>query len=168
MTSATEIASSKRRDLLANRERWATNVCDLLKALLKTDYPDMPDLNELEEDECDELLCEIQSAQFSRDSLDHAICKDRRAKEALKRLDINPIDHAFLGDILDPQNDGYITVLELIDGLKRLRGEPRRSDIITVDLMVRTLQERVDDIWKWTHHSVKESMQINRVSLRRQ
>jgi len=158
MASASEIASRKRRELLGDQERWATNVAELLQALLNESHPDLPELNGLEEDQCDELLCEIQQAEFSKESLHRIVRNNPKIQEALRKLDIDMIEHAFLPDILDPQNDGYITVLELVDGLKRLRGEPRRSDIITIDLMVRSLQERIDDIWKWTHYSLKESM----------
>jgi len=158
LSSASEISSKKRREKLEDPERWAVNVCELLQALLKDSHPELPDLNGLEEGDCDELLYDIQQAEFSKEVLHRIVRSDPKAKEALNKLDIDPCDHAFLPDILDPQNDGFITVLELLDGVKRLRGEPRRSDIITVDLMVRSLQQRIDDIWKWTHHGLKESM----------
>jgi len=165
MNSAAKMASRKRRDLLESKDRWATNVCDFLQALFEESQLDLPDLNGLEESECDGLLSEIQQVEFPNEVVDKIVHNDHRAKEALNKLDIDPIDHAFLADILDPQNDGNITVLELIDGLKRLRGEPRRSDIITIDLMVRSLQERIDEIWKWTHHSLKQTIHKSRSEL---
>jgi len=48
-----------------------------------------------------------------------------------------------LVDILDPDRDGAIHILDLVNGLMRLRGQPRRSDVVCVDLMVRSLQSAV-------------------------
>merc|ERR1712050_708623 len=71
------------------------------------------------------------------------LVQEEEAVEALDNLDIDPGDHPYLADILDPDQSGSIGIIELVDGLKRLRGEPRRSDIVTVDLMVRSLQSKV-------------------------
>jgi len=81
---------------------------------------------------------------------------DERVSAALDALDINPDDHAYLFDILDCDNSGAMFVSEVIDGIARLRGEPRRSDIITVDLMVRSIQMQcnslVSNMEKVTEH----------------
>merc|ERR1712232_166212 len=68
------------------------------------------------------------------------------ARQALLNLDIVESDHDHLHDILDPDNGGTIGVLDLMDGLARLRGEPRRSDTISIDLMVRSLQQQVVEV----------------------
>merc|ERR1712232_351927 len=65
------------------------------------------------------------------------------AIEALANLDIDPNDNKKLNDILDPDRDGKIHIVDLVTGLARLRGQPRRSDIVCVDLMVRSLQASV-------------------------
>merc|ERR1712061_292392 len=72
--------------------------------------------------------------------------KDPKVIKALDELDIDRADHKHLSDILDPDKSGDITVLELVTGLKRLRGEPKRSDIISIHLMIRSLHERVDEV----------------------
>jgi len=71
---------------------------------------------------------------------------DKRVIKALNDLDINKDDHNYLFDILDCDNGGAIFMSEVIDGLSRLRGEPRRSDIITVDLMVRSIQNQCNTL----------------------
>merc|ERR1712008_578891 len=91
---------------------------------------------------------DILKAEFPREDFDTVLKQDQSATHALTELDIDPEDHKYLSDILDPDNSGTIGILELVDGLKRLRGEPRRSDTIAIDLMVRSLQEKVDDIWR--------------------
>merc|ERR1712151_1063500 len=74
------------------------------------------------------------------------VTRDVTAQAALHDLDIDPKDHAFLSDILDPDNGGTIGVGEFIDGLQRLRGDPRRSDIVTIDLMVRSIQQSLKQL----------------------
>jgi hypothetical protein len=66
--------------------------------------------------------------------------KDKQVIHSLDELDIDPQDHDRLSDILDPQNDGQVPVLDLVDGIRRLRGFPRRSDIVCIDLMIRQSQ----------------------------
>jgi Ca2+-binding EF-hand superfamily protein len=70
--------------------------------------------------------------------------KDPAVKKALNDLEIDEADHKYLFDILDNDNTGSIVVSQLIDGLNRLRGDPRRSDIITVDLMTRDIQSKIN------------------------
>merc|ERR1712061_118271 len=74
------------------------------------------------------------------------VLKYPEAIQALNDLDIESHDHKYLADILDPDNNGSIRIVEFIDGLKRLRGEPRRSDIVAVDLMIRSLHQKITDI----------------------
>jgi len=78
---------------------------------------------------------------------------DPKVKHALDALDIDPQDHDKLSDILDPQNDGQVPVLDLIDGIRRLRGFPRRSDIVCIDLMIRELQKMSHE-----HHGYIENV----------
>jgi len=69
---------------------------------------------------------------------------DSEVVRALDELEIGRADHKVMFDILDNDNTGTIYIYQLVDGLRRLRGDPRRSDIITVDLMVRSIQEQTD------------------------
>eukprot|EP00930_Biecheleria_cincta_P087337 TRINITY_DN76580_c0_g1_i1.p1 TRINITY_DN76580_c0_g1~~TRINITY_DN76580_c0_g1_i1.p1 ORF type:complete len:565 (-),score=89.12 TRINITY_DN76580_c0_g1_i1:113-1807(-) len=64
----------------------------------------------------------------------------------LAALDIDPEDNPHLLDICDPSNSGTILVQDFVDGLGRLRGRPRRSDIVAVDLMIRALQLQVTEM----------------------
>lgn len=73
--------------------------------------------------------------------------KDQQVQEALEDLDIDQHDTSDLHDILDPDNNGSITLIELLDGLRRLRGFTRRGDILTVDLMVRSVQQDLQQIF---------------------
>jgi len=84
------------------------------------------------------------------------------AVDALNALDIDPHDHDKLSDILDPDHGGTIGVLDLVNGLQRLRGDPRRSDIISVNLMIRSMQDKIEDILYRMKH-LSDEKQIARV-----
>merc|ERR1712139_748 len=72
--------------------------------------------------------------------------KDRNVVHALRDLDILPEDHDSLFDILDSDNSGTMLFDELFTGLEKLRGEPRRSDIVCVDLMLRSIQQNQNEM----------------------
>ena len=61
--------------------------------------------------------------------------------DILNDLDIDEEDHNGLFDVLDVDNSGTLDVDEIISGLRKLRGEPRKSDIVSVLLMVRHVNE---------------------------
>merc|ERR1712187_550271 len=87
----------------------------------------------------------MQSLEFAGANFAHVLANPR-VVEALDNLDIHPNDHKRLFDVLDPDRDGFIHIIDLVTGLMRLRGEARRSDIVCVDLMVRSLIKTVHGI----------------------
>jgi len=156
MASAAELAAEKQRRRLENPKRWAVNFIRLLLALMRRQWPEDDDFHEaLSHGKLsDPMLERLQKEEISRELFDEVIETDGNAQQALQELDIQRADHRYLSDILDPDNSSTIGVFELIDGLQRLRGDPRRSDIIAVDLMVRSIQLKVDDIWAWTRNAL--------------
>jgi len=90
------------------------------------------------------------------------LVKDPAAEKALADLDIDSNDNQYLSDILDPTNDGRISVLDLMDGLRRLRGHPRRSDIVTVDLMLRSIQQNVDETFNLVTRQNKKMASVHK------
>jgi len=150
MQAAQKLQAKKRQTRLDDETRWAMNVITLLHALLLGGTTMCEsEIDAMMEGRCShQMVAEILQAEFSRTDFEKVLFEDDSAMSALVELDIAKHDHKYLSDILDPDNSGAIGVLELVDGLKRLRGEPRRSDTIAIDLMVRSLQEKVDDIWR--------------------
>jgi hypothetical protein len=163
LASAAEMAANKKRMRLQNERRWAVNVAALIRCLLREsgeeeDVEATDSEGIIEPRISAEYLDRVLNTEFPSDLID-SVVKDKEAVKALNNLDIDPHDHAYLSDIIDPDCSGTVGVLELVDGLKRLRGDPRRSDIVTVDLVVRSLQEKVSDmqekvceIWHTIHH----------------
>merc|ERR1712032_83329 len=89
------------------------------------------------------------------------IVREPEVGAALDDLDIDPDDHMYLSDILDPDLGGSITIFDFMDGIKRLRGQPRRSDIVTVDLMVRSTQRKVEELSKLILSNGRQSVRNN-------
>ena len=50
-----------------------------------------------------------------------------------------------LFDTFDADDSGTMTVVELLKGVKKLRGDPRRSDVIGVSLVVQAIHELVSE-----------------------
>lgn len=74
------------------------------------------------------------------------VISDPVAASALDDLDIPREDHLNLFDILDSDKSGGLHFEELLVGIEKLRGEPRRSDLVAMDLMVRSMLSKVDEI----------------------
>merc|ERR1712232_643259 len=87
-----------------------------------------------------EGLTIIRTKEITQDIFD-VVIRDPVVINALTALDICPEDHGDLFDILDSDNSGGMFFVELLHGLEKLRGEPRRSDIVCVDLMLRSIQQ---------------------------
>merc|ERR1712087_1093493 len=71
-------------------------------------------------------------------------------QDILRDLDIADEDQLDLFDTLDVDGGGTIDLEELITGIAKLRGGARRSDIVGVGLVVRSLQLAMKDFEKAT------------------
>jgi len=88
-------------------------------------------------------------------------------KEALEDHDMNVLmdnigleehNRMDLFDAMDADGDGSLDLLELMKGLIRMRGDVKKSDIITSRLVVRSLQKDFGDFKrKWLQHSAEMS-----------
>merc|ERR1712187_290106 len=94
---------------------------------------------------CSERIGDIINVEMNRSVVDELV-KIPECKKALDDLDIEHQDHRRLAEILDYDHSGTIDVFEFVNGLLRLRGQPRRSDIVSIDLMVRSLQTLAQQI----------------------
>jgi len=136
MTKARQLDSEGKKARLNNPQIWATNIAIILRELMLMVYEECPD--DLE-DALDELLmidvpCTVIEDLVSKPN----VC------EALVQLDVEADDNS-LAHILDPDNQGTVTTSDLVDGIGRLRGDGRRSDVVIVDLMVRSMQVQLNE-----------------------
>merc|ERR1712232_498343 len=120
---------------LDDEELWAKNVAIVIKKCLALNNVELTST-------LLEAIEDLQEAEFPRQVFEEAL-EDLDVSKALGALDIDPMDHKKLCDVLDPDRDGHIHILDLVTGLMRLRGHPSRSDVICVDLMVRSLQNKL-------------------------
>jgi len=68
------------------------------------------------------------------------LCSIREFRTTLEELDINDETHMDLFETLDIDGGGTIDLEEMVAGLTKLRGDARRSDIVSVGLIVRSIQ----------------------------
>lgn len=140
MDAAQTLMSSKKRERMSDMQLWASNVTALIRTIMQKERPDVAVPANLSD-----YVETVVNLDVRAEIIDKVV-KDPVAKAALEELEINPEDNAYLSDILDPDNGGTITVFDLIDGIRRLRGDARRSDIVSVDLMIRSIQLNIDRI----------------------
>jgi len=84
--------------------------------------------------------------EITRD-LFHVVVQDRDVQKLMDDLDIPP-DRAGLFDILDADGSGGLHVTELVQGLLKVRGEARKSDVVASLLAVRAVQEMIRGVVK--------------------
>jgi len=82
---------------------------------------------------------EITPQVFERLRLDPA------AIDIFEDLDIADEDRFSLFETLDADHSGAIDLAELIDGVWKLRGEARRSDIIALDFIMQRLSSQIEE-----------------------
>jgi len=132
MEAAATIAQTKRRERMQDENLLFTRIATLVRRIMLIATGRDPEV-------LSEHLDTIMDAQVPRETIDQVI-HDPLAKQALIDLDINPLDHGRLSDIFDPDNGGTIGVMDIAHGIRRLRGEARRSDVVCIDLMIRHVQ----------------------------
>jgi len=147
MEYAAERTAMKRQRRLEDDKLWFTNVSRLLTMVqnyMEDSDATMGHKNSLAS------FRRLRSFRFTKDVLDRIVKEDNEAQLILAQLDIDPEDHIHLPDIADMNNSGIITGSDLILALQRLRGPARHGEIVTVDLMIRSLQMKIDDVWAWS------------------
>merc|ERR1719272_319620 len=74
----------------------------------------------------------------------------REFQDILCTLDIADEDQLDLFDTLDVDGGGTLDFEELIMGIAKLRGDARRSDIVSVGLLLRSMQATTQEHEVWT------------------
>eukprot|EP00929_Paragymnodinium_shiwhaense_P099466 TRINITY_DN6111_c0_g3_i1.p1 TRINITY_DN6111_c0_g3~~TRINITY_DN6111_c0_g3_i1.p1 ORF type:complete len:523 (-),score=118.79 TRINITY_DN6111_c0_g3_i1:67-1635(-) len=139
MAAATGIKSKQKKARLQDESLWASRVTAIVRKLLAMTSGDEV-LGKLSDS-----IDAVYALDVNCTDLDE-IGGDPLVRALLEELDVDPEDHDCLSDILDVEQEGRVAVIELLQGIKRLRGNPRRSDIVTVDLMCRSMQNTLKSI----------------------
>merc|ERR1719148_44652 len=87
----------------------------------------------------DEML---KTIQITPEFFDH-LRTFKEFQDLLRDLDVADEDQLDLFETLDVDGGGTIDLEELVVGICKLRGDARRSDIVGVNLMTRSLQQTI-------------------------
>lgn len=82
------------------------------------------------------LAIQVTPALFER------LLKMKHFQQILRDLDIADMDQVDLFEALDIDASGFLDLEQLVQGIAKLRGDARRSDVISVNLMVRAVLQR--------------------------
>lgn len=93
----------------------------------------------------------LDMATNATDTDEVLICRKRfetvlqipSVQRLLDELELADTDRLDLFDVLDADGSGSLTVEELVSGILKVRGEPRKSDVIAVRLAMRSVQAQV-------------------------
>jgi len=150
MEYVAERTAKKRNRRLENDELWSVNVSRLFKTLQRYIEEEEGITDEPHHSNVFPAPSTNQRFQFAREALVGIVKNDGEVQDILVQLDIDQQDHVHLPDIADMSNSGTVTTSGLILALRRLRGPARHGEIVSVDLMVRAMQIKIDDVWAWT------------------
>jgi len=143
MAAAYALTKSRKTGRMNDTILWSTRITCLIRKLIEHHFDKCPGEENQVGQNLSESLPAIAAVPVTEFEFSSFI-KDEVVIEALDDLEIDAADHKYLFDILDNDNTGSIFISQLVDGVRRLRGDPRRSDIITIDLMVRAIQEQTN------------------------
>eukprot|EP00927_Polykrikos_kofoidii_P048267 TRINITY_DN4248_c0_g1_i4.p1 TRINITY_DN4248_c0_g1~~TRINITY_DN4248_c0_g1_i4.p1 ORF type:complete len:645 (-),score=100.21 TRINITY_DN4248_c0_g1_i4:36-1895(-) len=107
--------------------------------------------DEIFEEKTRDLLDLVESLRKAREpegststhismSLFDELCEHSTFRDILAELDVAEEDQFDLFDTLDVDGGGTLDTAELVTGISMLRGDPRRADIVSIGLTVRSLQ----------------------------
>jgi len=86
----------------------------------------------------------------------------KRFREILRELDIADEEQLDLFDTLDVDGNGTLDFEELVGGIAKLRGDARRSDVISVSLMARAMQTDLTDFEARVQKQLKQQEELLR------
>eukprot|EP00445_Apocalathium_hangoei_P038857 CAMPEP_0203949944 /NCGR_PEP_ID=MMETSP0359-20131031/84221_1 /ASSEMBLY_ACC=CAM_ASM_000338 /TAXON_ID=268821 /ORGANISM="Scrippsiella Hangoei, Strain SHTV-5" /LENGTH=615 /DNA_ID=CAMNT_0050882019 /DNA_START=125 /DNA_END=1972 /DNA_ORIENTATION=- len=131
MAAAMQLQHNKKEHRLRDQKLWNTRITTLVRCIMEVSGM---------------LTIDGRMSDAVEQIYGLEVVKTKEGAQALLDLDINSGDHPYLSDLLDPDNGGTIPISEFIDGIRRLRGDPRRSDIVLIDLMIRDIQKQIGEI----------------------
>merc|ERR1712039_802583 len=97
------------------------------------------------------FLAKATSIQITPD-LFAELRQDHNFNEILRDLDVDEEDQFNLFETLDLDGNGFLDLNELFEGITKLRGDARRSDVITIQLMIRALHMELREFSKQVLH----------------
>eukprot|EP00928_Gymnodinium_smaydae_P030406 TRINITY_DN22628_c0_g8_i1.p1 TRINITY_DN22628_c0_g8~~TRINITY_DN22628_c0_g8_i1.p1 ORF type:complete len:337 (-),score=52.24 TRINITY_DN22628_c0_g8_i1:97-1035(-) len=103
----------------------------------------LEDVNIADDEKVRELVTVAADLEITQELWKY-LSKDARFSELLSELDISAEDQLDLFDTFDVNGSQTLDLVELLQGVKKLRGDPHRSDVIGVSLLVRGVMESLE------------------------
>jgi len=96
--------------------------------------------NTLMQAERDTLLASLDKVEMTREVFETFV-KTPEVQDMLDEMDLYQENRMSLFDVLDSDGGGSLSLPEILNGFTMLRGDPRRTDVVSVWLMLRAVQE---------------------------
>merc|ERR1712232_485690 len=141
------LAAAKGNDVLKKRQRnqdeahWAERTQELVHTIIRIQKRLL--CGDVHHAEGIENLTKEAGTLTITKSFFKDLIEEEEFVERLRELDIADEDIPDLFDTFDADDSGTLTVIELLKGIKKLRGDPRRSDVIAVSLVVTSIHDLV-------------------------
>jgi len=134
MEAAKGLADRKKKQRLEDKDRWSICMTTFIGHIVQH--------MGISGEKLSEHVEEVYAMDVPLHVIDE-VCKEQAVIDALVNLDIEEDGVEQLSDIMDPDNGGTIRIIEILEVIRRLRGDPRRSDTVCIDLMLRSMQHEI-------------------------
>jgi len=139
------VEAAKHNEIYQKRARLTDEIMFHEKSLEMAElaYSLKKDVN-LEEVAYNLTIEEINNLELTKEEFE-ALCRHKDFKDLLSSLDVSEEDHLDLFDTLDVDGGGTLDLGEIVSGIGKLRGDARKSDIVTVILLARHFSRNLTD-----------------------
>jgi len=124
-----------RRQKLRDKAFYSAKILELVGLILEIECP-MPNGRSRRHMSTTEIVEKGKELKLTPSTFEK-LRVQRRFGEILSDLDVGDDDQFELFDTLDTDGSGEVDVEELVDGISHLRGEARRSDVVSLNFMLR-------------------------------
>merc|ERR1719210_2959486 len=101
-----------------------------------------------------EIFEKGKEMQITRDMFDH--CRQQtKFCEILSDLDVSDDEQFDLFDTLDADGSNSIDLEELIDGISKLRGDARRSDVVALNFVLKNVQSDMKQFFEEQQKAIR-------------
>jgi len=148
-----------RRQKLRDKAFYASKIVELVEVIVTTGLERHHRSRHCKRLSMNELLEKGRELKLTPE-LFEVLRLQPRFCEILSDLDIAEDDQFDLFDMLDTDGSGSVDIEELLDGISRLRGEARRSDVVCLNFMIRSsqleLRKVIEHHSKYLRHMIKD------------
>lgn len=150
------VASAKSNELrqkqrrLTDRNMFAAHVTKLMELMWAQHEDNLTgcSITDLSEEQLSAL--QITAALFEQ------LLAQPEFQEILEKLDIAHEEQAALFETLDVDGSGTLDLDELVSGMDKMRGDARRSDVVSVGLLLRAVSEELRSSQKELREQLRE------------